>query len=254
MNNTVLIHIPHSSLYIPPDIREGILLDDSELESEQLAITDRYTEELYAFHPAVTVKNGYSRLVFDPERFREDADEGMARFGMGVIYTATVNGTRMRVLSPEEREAMVRRYYDPYHQQLEEAAGRLLEMQGKCLLIDGHSFPAFPLPFEADQNPDRPDICIGTCDFHTPEWLVQSMEEYITAHGLSVQRNFPFAGTLVPMRYYRKDSRVASVMIEINRRLYMDEKTGEKLPGFQRTQELIQGLLQLLAQRFHTAP
>jgi N-formylglutamate deformylase len=254
MKNAVLIHLPHSSLHIPAEVRKDILLGDTELENELLAITDRYTEELYAFEAAVTVENEYSRLVFDPERFRNDAEEGMARFGMGVVYTATVDGRRMRILTSEEREDMVRQYYDPYHQRLEAAASRILDEQGKCLLIDGHSFPALPLPFELDQNPDRPDICIGTCDFHTPEWLTHSMEENIRSHGLSVCRNFPFAGTMVPMKYYRKDSRISSVMIEINRRLYMDEKTGGKLPGFQKTRELIQGLLQEMVQGFHKAP
>ena len=32
----------------------------------------------------------------------------------------------------------------------------------------------------------------------------------------------PFAGTIVPMKYYEKDKRVYSVMIEVNRKLYTD--------------------------------
>ena len=49
----------------------------------------------------------------------------------------------------------------------------LLDEVGKCLIIDGHSFPEIPLRFELDKDPNRPDICIGTCDFHTPEKLIQ---------------------------------------------------------------------------------
>ena len=41
--------------------------------------------------------------------------------------------------------------------------------------------------------------------------------------GYSVAVDAPFAGALVPLSYYRKDDRVLSVMIEVNRRLYMDE-------------------------------
>ena len=59
------------------------------------------------------------------------------------------------------------------------------------------------------------------------------MENFINGEGMTVKRNSPFAGTMVPMKYYRKDKRVTSVMIEVNRRLYMDEVTGEKLPGFE---------------------
>ena len=45
-----------------------------------------------------------------------------------------------------------------------------------CLIIDGHSFPALPLPYELNQRAFRPDFCIGTDDFHTPEELVATVE------------------------------------------------------------------------------
>ena len=36
-------------------------------------------------------------------------------------------------------------------------------------------------------------------------------------------RNQPFSGTIVPMKHYRKDQKVQSLMIEINRWLYLGE-------------------------------
>lgn len=38
-----------------------------------------------------------------------------------------------------------------------------------------------------------------------------------------VTENSLFAGTMVPLKYYNQDKRVLSIMIEINRRLYIDE-------------------------------
>ncbi len=35
---------------------------------------------------------------------------------------------------------------------------------------------------------------------------------------------------MVPLGFYRKDGRVTSLMIEVNRRLYMDEVTGHRMP------------------------
>ena len=35
--------------------------------------------------------------------------------------------------------------------------------------------------------------------------------------------NQPFSGTIVPMKHYRKDQRVQSLMIEINRWFYLAE-------------------------------
>jgi hypothetical protein len=42
----------------------------------------------------------------------------------------------------------------------------------------------------------------------------------------------PFAGALVPMRFYGKDLRVRALMIEVRRGLYMDERSGARGPAF----------------------
>jgi N-formylglutamate deformylase len=52
------------------------------------------------------------------------------------------------------------------------------------------------------------------------------------AEGYSVAADTPFSGALVPLASYRKDRRIMSVMIEVNRRLYMDEDTGFKNRNF----------------------
>jgi N-formylglutamate amidohydrolase len=243
MKYPMLIHLPHSSLSIPPDVREDILLGEEELKLEMLKLTDHYTDELYSIPNVESHRNEFSRIVFDPERFRNDEDEVMAKEGMGVIYTHTVDGRRMRSLSESKREELVQRFYDPYHLSLEAKVQKLLDLSGKCLLIDGHSFPRIPLPFEIDKDPSRPDICIGTSEYHTPSELSGFIEEYIKQKGLTVKFNSPFAGTMVPMKYYRKDRRVSSIMIEINRKLYMNEDTGEKSRRFKTVQAMMQGLL-----------
>jgi N-formylglutamate deformylase len=247
VTDSLLIHLPHSSKVVPPDVRRDILIGDRELAEEILTIADLYTDELYVLDGAARVRNEYCRLVFDPERFRDDKDEPMAAFGMGAIYASTVGGSALRALTPAARESMMKRYYDPYHARLEKAVSGILEKRGKCLIVDGHSFTSWPLPFEKDQSPERPDICIGTDSYHTPEALTVRIEEHVTRQGLSTRRNAPFAGAITPMKHYRKDARVASVMIEVNRKLYMNEQTGEKLPGFGRMQAFIHGLLEVLA-------
>ncbi len=45
--NPILIHIPHSSTYIPAADREMILLPDTAIEDEILAMTDHYVDELF---------------------------------------------------------------------------------------------------------------------------------------------------------------------------------------------------------------
>ena len=90
-----------------------------------------------------------------------------------------------------------------------------------CLIIDGHSFPALPLPYELNQTAFRPDFCLGTDDFHTPEELVERVEKILESCGYSTARDQPFSGTIVPMKQYKKDWRVHLLMIEVNRWLYL---------------------------------
>jgi N-formylglutamate amidohydrolase len=246
VKSALILHLPHSSVAIPPDVRSEILLDDQELSREILLITDRYTDELFVLEGAVRVVNPWSRLVFDPERFRDDNDEPMALHGMGAIYVKTSHGKPMRGLSAGRREEMMGRFYDPHHARLTEETARALDTRGGCLIVDCHSFPSVALPFEADRVSQRPDICIGTSSFHTPAALTTLVERYVARHGLSTRRDFPFAGTITPIRYYGREARVRSIMIEVNRRLYMDESTGKKTEGFPRARDMIHGLLREL--------
>ena len=78
----LVLHIPHSSTHIPASMRPTLLLSDAELQQELLRITDAYTDELFQCEGAVTVRHPVSRLVLDPERFEEDSEEVMSRFGM----------------------------------------------------------------------------------------------------------------------------------------------------------------------------
>jgi N-formylglutamate amidohydrolase len=51
--------------------------------------------------------------------------------------------------------------------------------------------------------------------------------------GFRVAVDRPFPGTLAPLRWYGTDRRVTSIMLEVRRGTYMDERTGEPLEGFQ---------------------
>ncbi len=110
---------------------------------------------------------------------------------------------------------------------------------GSALVLDAHSFPSRPRPYELDQTSERPDICIGSDPFHTPRCLVESVQSAFLAAGLSVQENSPFAGAIVPQSFYRRDPRVSSIMIEVNRSLYMDEDSGLARDTFGKVAQIV---------------
>jgi N-formylglutamate deformylase len=111
------------------------------------------------------------------------------------------------------------------------------------LIVDSHSFPSKALPYELNQSEHRADICIGTDPFHTPAQLPGAVASAAKEAGYSVAIDAPFAGALVPLAFFRKDRRISSVMIEVNRRLYMDEQSGEKKKEFEQVRDAVGRLI-----------
>lgn len=92
--HAVVVHIPHASTVIPPDVRDTFAVSGCELERELVLMTDWYTDELYRGLAALdaTICFPVSRLVVDPERFLDDGREPMAERGMGATYMRTSDG------------------------------------------------------------------------------------------------------------------------------------------------------------------
>jgi N-formylglutamate amidohydrolase len=243
----VIAHIPHGSTFIPLDVRHSLLLSDEDLKKELILMTDSYTPELFAGIVAsggLALVNNFSRLVVDPERFESDEKEKMSSKGMGAIYTRTACQLMLRKEpSAKEREKLLSTYFRPYHKALRKEVQKMLDQFGRCLIIDCHSFPSKPLPYELDQSIDRPDICIGTDPFHTPHGLIALICSFCETNEVKVAIDKPFAGTYVPLMYLGKDKRISSIMIEVNRSLYMNEETGDRLSQFSQTKWMIDSLI-----------
>lgn len=221
----VVLHIPHDSMVIPPEVRPQFLLDDNGLQLELVRMTDHRTLDLFAAMDPATpvVAAAVSRLVVDVERFVEDGQEPMAAAGMGVIYGRTSDGSPLRrPLDPTERERLLATHYHLHQRRLLDATNAALRRHGWCLVLDGHSFPPAPLPCERDQDPERPEICIGTDAFHTPDWVRAAFVEVFRQAGFSVSCNRPFAGAMVPLEHYQREKKVLAIMVEVNRVLYLE--------------------------------
>jgi len=231
---SVLFHIPHSSRWIPDEWRSQFVLDDIELQRELITMTDSFTDELFDIGNSVDyLRFPVSRLLVDPERFPRDEDEPMASRGMGAIYTRTHDGRPLK--SSGRSLELMNAYYHPHHSKLTEWTRRRLLTDDRCLIIDCHSYPSRPIPCDMNREPNRPDICFGTCHPHTPVELVAAAVEAFAEAGYSTAVDWPYAGTIIPLEFYGVDARVSSLMVEVNRKLYMDEKNGEKSESFDQT-------------------
>ncbi|MFE0089238.1 N-formylglutamate amidohydrolase [Streptomyces sp. NPDC058991] len=237
VDSPVVLHVPHSSREIPEWVRHGIDLDDAALALELDHITDSHTAAIAAAGAdAAAVRpwqfvNGLSRLVIDPERFPDEREEMLA-VGMGAVYTRTTHSERLRPADTDPRP-LVERYFHPYARAMTAAVTDRLETVGRAVIVDVHSYPTEPLPYELHGDGPRPPICLGTDPFHTPPDLLAAAERAFAGFG-GTGLDSPFAGTYVPLDLHGKDSRVSALMIEIRRDVYMSEPGGPPGPGMAR--------------------
>jgi len=242
----VIFHIPHDSIVIPLEVRDQFVLNDNDLSQEIIKMTDHHTYDLINrnFPTSQIVKFPLSRLVVDVERFESDCDEHMAGRGMGVIYESTHELKQLRrPLLTVEREHLLSKWYRPHHALLTSAVDKALNEFRRALVIDVHSFPSQPLPYETDMTAYRPEICIGSDSYHSQEHAVLALARCFESHGFEVGINTPFAGAIVPAKHHKKDERVQAVMIEIRRDLYLDESTGLLSKSFTNVQERLKNTL-----------
>lgn len=240
MNSNIIINIPHSSTYIPSSFLERVIINKEELEKEVELLTDLYTDDLFANKDCNIIRADISRIVCDMERFKDDAIEQMSNLGMGVIYTKTSKGKKLIELDSEYRSKMLEKYYDSYHKRFEELTSSILNRYGRCIIIDGHSF-SVELPKRLGKPYENsPDICIGFEDEFCDSDILNLLKEHFEKNGLSVAFNYPYAGSIVPNNYYdQKDSRVKSLMIEINKSIYLDDNN-QKNDNYSRIKIIIQ--------------
>lgn len=226
----LLVHIPHAGTLIPDDVRETFVASRETVAWDLERSTDHAVDELWedaVDHGATILINHVNRLVCDVERFPDDAlERPMSDLGRGVVYLKTGDGLPLRTADfpAADVDALVQRFWSPWQELVADEVERMLADFGVCYIIDAHSFPGRPLGCETDQDvANRPDICLGWDDVHRPYQWQGPLPSLFQYAGFSVGINRPFRGSFVPSRHYHTESRVLSIMVEVNRRLYLDD-------------------------------
>lgn len=216
----IIFHIPHSSTELPDEFFEELeppfkkgRKGTTELYLTNLKMSDVLLLDLVKGLPYEKVVAPYSRLYCDVERYWDETKERMSKYGMGAVYTKDYLG---RMLRKEDKKykAKVKEYYDRHHSSLLEAVRRA---EGDVLLIDLHSFG--PDIASVISKGPYPDICIGYNEGDENEKLISEIERFCDARGLTHQRNFPYTGSMTVPNI--KGKTVRSIMIEINKRVYL---------------------------------
>jgi len=228
LESPVILHVPHSSRFIPADVRTEILLGDRQLSAELDSMTDTLTDEIALLaaqksevRPWIFI-NRYSRLVIDPERFPDDR-EVMNAVGMGAVYRKTSTGENLRSPNFASESVLLDRFFHPYSQAIETLVSERLDDLGGVTIIDVHSYRSEQHENAVNHGQKRPQMCIGTDEFHTPGWLVEAAQSSFNPL-VETFLNEPYSGTYVPMKYFGIEPRVSSIMMETRADIFLDEK------------------------------
>jgi N-formylglutamate deformylase len=223
--NELIFHIPHSSTIIP--CFTGYI-NVRKLSAEMSLLTDHHVDLIFNIKNISKLVTPFSRVFCDVERL-DDSIEPCYKSGHGFFYTHYDNGELMRTDIDGIKSDIFKNYYLVHQDKLNKIVEEKLKTNGRAFIIDCHTFSDQPFKSDLDQSMPRPDICIGTDDYHTPfdieYYLVNKFEEL----GYVVKLNSPYDGVMIPLDYYRNNKDVKGVLIEINQKLYMDNNLDQML-------------------------
>lgn len=194
----IVLNVPHSSI---DSYQEG-WLGAVNMFPLVKRWTDWHTDILFSSSlvNVSMVRYDKSRFYCDVERLMNDP---MEKIGQGIIYKE-FEGFKRDVSSSLHDKLM----YD-YHLHRQRLSYNITS--DKVLLIDCHSFPS---------DLSDVDICIGfNSDWSMDIDVVNYLVDAFKAHGYTIGINAPYSNSITPPSEFE----YTSVMIEVNKRVYLDE-------------------------------
>jgi N-formylglutamate amidohydrolase len=225
---------------------------------------DAYVDELYDAapeHGATLIGALFPRSYVDVNRAPDDLDPALLDGALppvlvprpvtrvGLVRRHAQPGVPIydRKLSPDDVLARIERYHIPYHRVLDEACGRLHREFGAVWHVNCHSMPSYG-PSREERKGVYADFVLGdrdgtTCDAEFTDFVGRFLRHL----GYDVRINEGYKGVEIVRRQGRPAENRHSLQIEVDRALYMDQKTLEKLPGFDRLRADLAGLVEAIA-------
>jgi N-formylglutamate amidohydrolase len=256
---------PHSGRIYPKYFLNQSRLDAMTLRRSE----DCYVDELMvraASHGATLLSARFPRAYIDvnrepfeldPELFAEPLpDWANARSvrvagGLGTIARIVSDGEEIYAAPLKLSDALLRieLLHKPFHAVLQSLLERAKRNFGYAVLIDCHSMPSAHM---AHSGVQRPDFVIGdrfgtSCDLR----LTKLIRAILSDLGYESQMNRPYAGGYITEHYGRPLRGVHAIQLEINRGLYINERSLEKTPRFM---ALERDLLQFAKELFAEVP
>jgi N-formylglutamate deformylase len=259
----VVYDSPHSGTHYPDDF--GVSVAQPILRMAE----DTHVEKLYAAapaHGATLIAANFPRSYIDCNRSLLDIDEALlttnwpgpinvsrkTEKGIGLVWRKLDTGEDIydRKLSVAEVQARIAQCYAPYHKAVRDAINRTRKHYGAVWHINCHSMPAIS-GLVAEEGPGKPraDFVLGDRDGTTcsPEFTT-FIAMTLRGFGYDVKINDPYKGVELVRAYSDPAENKHSLQIEVNRKLYMDEKTREPNANFATLQNDFTRLIKAIGQ------
>lgn len=259
--SSVVFSSPHSGRDYPAAFLRNSVLDERSIRSSE----DAFVEELFAAAPefgAPLLAATVPRAFIDLNRAAEELDPALVEdvgrpahnprisSGLGVIPRVVANGRVIYrgKIGRAEAEARIAAHWLPYHDRLRRLVEEALEDFGEAILVDCHSMPHEAIEQVSPPGAPRADVVLGDrFGAAAASDIVERIEAAFAVAGLRVARNAPFAGAYIAQAYGRPSRGVHAVQIEIDRALYMDERTISRRADFEAFRALMSGVVAEIA-------
>lgn len=238
---------PHSGRWMPPGAGADLQAGEATVRSLEDPRVDALIAGAAA-RGAATIINGTARAFVDVNRDPAEMDPDLlitgrpgdrrtprTRAGLGVVPRLGGDGQPLwrRPFQVEELRARVDQVHASYHAALAGLMADARAQFGRAVLIDWHSMPSVAAMAEQRRGGLRPDIVIGDRHGQSADpALARIVRTAFEARGRRVIMNRPFAGGYTTQLWARPADGFHALQIEIDRSLYLDERTLEPGPGF----------------------
>ncbi|HEV2604253.1 MAG TPA: N-formylglutamate amidohydrolase [Microvirga sp.] len=240
-----VFNAPHAGAIYPAAFLASSRLDALALRRSEDAFVDELVEPLVALGaPLMTAR--FPRAYLDVNREPYELDPRMfegrlppfantrsmrVAGGLGTIPRIVADGQEIyRTRIPvDEALRRIEWLYKPYHRALRTLVTRTARSFGHAVLIDCHSMPSSSISRE---DAAKADIVLGDrYGTSCAGILTDLVDVALRSRGYSVVRNKPYAGGFITEHYGEPALGRHALQIEINRSLYMDERSMAKKPG-----------------------
>ncbi|MEM9474276.1 MAG: N-formylglutamate amidohydrolase [Pseudomonadota bacterium] len=250
---SVVFASPHSGRSYSWGFLRRSALDERTIRSSEDAFVDMLFDAapacgaplLAACAPRAFVDLNRSADELDPaliEGVSKPAHNPRVSSGLGVIPRVVANGRAIYrgKISMREAHGRLRDHWRPYHDQLHALLNSALTQFGEAILIDCHSMPHEALDAVVHPHGIRPEIVLGDRFGAAARGdIMDRIEAAFVDAGLAVVRNAPFAGAYTTQHYGRPSRGQHVIQVEIDRSLYMNEKTIRPSAHFPEFKEVI---------------